>query len=166
MKISSLAITTLLISTGIVSPSLAKVSCSFGVNAAYCWDETNAWHDRYNTGTDAFKVENANNLYNNINQLYQEVLGREVDDSGFVTFSNTIEKGKSLTWVRKRLASSNEARNVITRIYQEILGREVDQSGLQTYTTTLQRGWSLEQVRQDILDSPEARVRQQLMTIS
>jgi hypothetical protein len=166
MKISKLAITTLLISSGIVSPSFAKVSCSFGVNTAYCWDETNALHDRYNAGSDAFKFENASNLYNDINQLYQEVLGREVDDSGFVTFSNTLEKGKSLNWVRKRLASSNEARAVITRIYQEILGRDVDQSGLKTYTTTLQRGWSLEQVRQDILDSPEARVRKQLLTIS
>lgn len=166
MKISRLAITTLLISSGIVSPSFAKVNCSFGVNTAYCWDETNAWHDRYNTGNDAFKFENANNLYNDINRLYQEVLGREVDDSGFATFSNTIEKGKSLKWVRKRLASSNEARHVITQIYQETLGRGADQSGLKTYTTTLQRGWSIEQVRQDILDSPEARVRKQSQTIS
>lgn len=166
MKIRRLAITTILISSGIVSPSFAKVSCSFGVNTAYCWDETNAWHDRYNDGNNADKFKNANNLYNDINQLYQEVLGREVDDSGFVTFSNTIEKGKSLHWVRKRLASSTEAKYVITRIYQEILGRDVDQSGLNTYTTTLQRGWSLEQVRQDVLDSHEARVRKQLLTIS
>jgi len=166
MKISRLAVITLLISSGIISPTFAKVSCSFAVNSAYCWDESNAWHDRYNDGNDYYKFQNANNLYNDINQLYREVLGRDVDESGFITFSNTIEKGKSLNWVRKRLASSTEAQYVITRIYQEVLGRDVDQSGLTTYTTTLQRGWSLEQVRQDVLDSHEARVRKQLLTIS
>lgn len=95
--------------------------------------------------------------HNAINQIYQEVLGRDVDAPGLKTWSRELEKNKRLKDVRRKIAKSREAQTLINQIYQEVLGRNVDSSGLKTFTKHLAKGWSQENVRQNIQQSDEAR---------
>lgn len=163
MRLSLLAITGLLLVAGAVFPKQTQLNCWFTEGAIYCWDETNAWRDRFNDRHYSKHWESRNFLYSDINQLYLEVLGREVDSNGFRTFSQRMHKGKSIEWVREKLASSPEAEQAVNQIYLEVLARHADPGGLDTYTKRLRGGWSLDTVRQDILESAEARHRRQLM---
>lgn len=162
MRFSTLATTGLLLTLGVVLPAQATANCWFTEGAIYCWDDNNAWRDRYDDRNYSEKWLSRNFLYHDIDQLYREVLGREVDASGYRTFSRRVYQGKSLKWVREKLASSDEAKQVINQVYRETLNRDADSSGLKTYTKQLRSGWSLEAVRGDILDSQEARIRQKI----
>ncbi|MCA1992618.1 MAG: DUF4214 domain-containing protein [Coleofasciculus sp. S288] len=164
MRFRISAITALLIPLVVISPAQAQIRCWFADALLHCWNEDNAWRDRYNTRDSGDRWWYKNNLHNEINQLYREVLNREVDSSGLETYSEKVQKGKSLEWVRDDLAGSHEAKNIIRLIYQEILGRDVDPSGLKTYTKRLRRGWSMKEVRLDISDSREAHHRRQYVS--
>ncbi len=158
MRFRILAMTTLLITLGIIPPTSAKVVCSFAESSVHCGDENNAWRQPYNDRDSDEKSRNPANFSKDINQLYREVLNRNVDENGLNTYTKALQKGKSLTWVRKKLVNSTEAReNAIKQIYQEILEREADPTGLKTYIKALRRGWSLERVRRTIINSPEAK---------
>ena len=98
--------------------------------------------------------------YAELNALYQDIMGRPVDESGLATYSKRLAQGKSLDWVSDRLRSSKEGQAVaIDRLYQEVLGREADAGGLRTYGKRLARGWTLSQVRSDLANSKEAQQR-------
>lgn len=97
--------------------------------------------------------------YNDINKIYQEVLGREADPQGLRTWLSELNRNTRLKDIRSRIAKSKETKGVINRIYQEVLGRSVDPSGLKTYRSHLARGWSQNEVREHIQRSDEARKR-------
>ncbi|MFE1743935.1 DUF4214 domain-containing protein [Coleofasciculus sp. H7-2] len=102
---------------------------------------------------------NQSNVYNNINRIYQNVLGRKADNRGLRLYRQRVESGWSLEKVRRDIADSSEAEQVINRLYQNELGRNGDREGLRTYKRRLADGWSLDRVRQDISRSREARSR-------
>lgn len=100
----------------------------------------------------------------NITRLYQEILGRDPDPTGFAAY-----RGLSDDVIREGLLSSPEyksrmeekARNEaqqkaaagsggIASLYQELLGRAPDPSGLSAY-----KNFTDAQIRQAILSSPE-----------
>ncbi|MGB7439575.1 MAG: DUF4214 domain-containing protein [Coleofasciculaceae cyanobacterium] len=95
--------------------------------------------------------------YDEINGIYQEVLGRNVDPQGFRTWSRALRRNHRLRDVRRKVARSREGETVINQIYREVLGRNVDPDGLRTYTGQLASGWSIQDVRRDIRESDEAR---------
>jgi hypothetical protein len=95
--------------------------------------------------------------YNDINKIYQDVLGREADPQGLTTWLSELNRNTRLKDIRSRIAKSRETKGVINRIYQEVLGRSVDPSGLKTYTSHFARGWSQNEVREHIQRSDEAR---------
>ncbi|HAA33117.1 MAG TPA: hypothetical protein DCE56_42090 [Cyanobacteria bacterium UBA8553] len=104
--------------------------------------------------------------YDDINQIYQEVLGREADSQGLTTWLNALNRNTRLKEIRSRIAKSRETKGVINRIYQEVLGRNVDPSGLKTYTNHLARGWSQDEVREHIQRSDEANKRNLILSNS
>jgi len=105
-----------------------------------------------------------------IESLYQDLLGRGVDQSGAATYA-----GWSDDQIRNAIMGSQEFANRqsssqpapsysgggggggtdINSIYQNYLGRGVDASGAATYA-----GWSPEQIISAITSSPEYAQRQ------
>ncbi len=99
------------------------------------------------------------NFYAQINDIYQNILGRNVDNRGLDIWTKALRNGRPLDDVRRDLARTPEARNKINQLYQEILGRDADASGLQTWMSKLADGGNLRDVRRDLERSDEARNR-------
>lgn len=99
------------------------------------------------------------NFYAQINDIYQNILGRNVDNRGLDIWTRALRNGRPLDDVRRDLARTPEARNKINQLYQEILGRDADASGLQTWMSKLADGGNLRDVRRDLERSDEARNR-------
>jgi hypothetical protein len=97
--------------------------------------------------------------YRELNQIYQEVLGRNADERGLRTYSRELERGRSWAYIRREIAESNEAAQAINRLYREVLGRDADRNGLRTYQRHLADGWSLRDVQRSLQRSDEARSR-------
>lgn len=97
--------------------------------------------------------------YDEINRLYRQVLGRNADDRGLRNWSRELQRGRSLSDIRRELAYSREAADQINNIYRQVLGRNVDRNGLRTWQSELARGKSLRDVQRSIERSPEARDR-------
>lgn len=97
--------------------------------------------------------------YDEINRLYRQVLGRNADNEGLRTWSRELQRGRSLSYVRRELAYSREGADEINNIYRRVLGRNVDRNGLRTWQSELARGRSLRDVQRSIERSPEARGR-------
>lgn len=119
-------------------------------NRRYPRDNDNArYNGRRDSGDD----------YENINQIYRDVLDRDVDRRGYRVYSDRIKDGWSLSRVRREIARSSEAREAISRLYQRVLGRDADPEGLRTYQRSLEDGGSLRSVEREIARSQEARER-------
>jgi Domain of unknown function (DUF4214) len=118
----------------------------------------------YNNSSVTSPVYNAPRLsqeqaQDQVNRLYQEVLGRSADYASLRQFADQLVGGRSLSDLRIELATSPEAYEAIRRIYREVLGREADSSGLEAQINELRKGNSLGHVRSSISQSPEARNR-------
>ncbi len=96
-----------------------------------------------------------------ITELYQQVLGRDPDNSGLGAYSDALQNGRiSLVQVRRELAVSPESDQNINKIYQQILGRNVDSNGLRNSRRILEsNGGSLDQVQNQLARTNEARGR-------
>lgn len=105
------------------------------------WSRRNRRDDRYN------------DFHNDIDEIYQEVLGRSVDNKGLRTYSKRLEKGDSLREIRTDIAQSDEATDVVKSIYRDITGRNASRSTIKDYTRRLAAGWTLNDVEDDISDS-------------
>jgi hypothetical protein len=103
--------------------------------------------------------QNFVNLYDDVDRLYQDILGRPVDRDGLRTYADRIQRGGSLGELRRELARSPEGEQALNRLYQEVLGRTIDGGGYKTYRRRLEQDWSLRDVRRDISNSDEARNR-------
>ncbi|MFB2896209.1 hypothetical protein ACE1CI_25140 [Aerosakkonemataceae cyanobacterium BLCC-F50] len=82
-----------------------------------------------------------------INQIYIEVLGREVDFQGIVTWTKELERYRTLCDIRREIAYSREAEAAINQMYQEVLGRNVDRKNLEIWKNVLAKGTSLYRIR-------------------
>ena len=99
------------------------------------------------------------NFYNDINGIYQDILGRNVDNRNLAIWTRALTNGRPTQDIRLELARSPEAQAQINRLYQEVLGRDVDNAGIQTWTRKLADGDSLRDVRRNLERSDEARNR-------
>ncbi|MBW4682388.1 MAG: DUF4214 domain-containing protein [Microcoleus vaginatus WJT46-NPBG5] len=95
-------------------------------------------------------------VYDAINRIYREVLGRDADYRGLRTWARELENGGTLQDIREEIARSDEAENRIEDIYREVLGRNADSRGTRTWVNALAGGASLRDVRERVADSREA----------
>ncbi|MFB2837845.1 DUF4214 domain-containing protein [Floridanema evergladense] len=121
----------------------------------YDYDRDRYDRDRY----DRYDRDGRSQYYDEVNRLYRQVLGRNADREGLRTWSRELQRGRSLSYVRRELAYSQEAEAKINEIYRRVLGRNVDRNGLRTWQSELARGRSLREVERSIERSPEARNR-------
>jgi len=82
-----------------------------------------------------------------INEIYIEVLGREVDDPGIVTWTKELDRYRTICDIRRDIAYSREAEAAINQMYQEVLGRNVDKKALETWKNALAKGTTLYRIR-------------------
>lgn len=82
-----------------------------------------------------------------INQIYIEVLGREVDFAGIITWTKELDRYRTICDIRRDIAYSREAEAAINQMYQEVLGRNVDKKALETWKNVLAKGTSLYRIR-------------------
>ncbi len=88
--------------------------------------------------------------YDDIDQIYQEVLGRRANRDEERTYTRRLEKGDSLRDIRAKIAASGEARDVVKDIYRDITGNNASRSTIKDYTRRLADGWTLGDVEDDI----------------
>lgn len=91
--------------------------------------------------------------YNDIERIYQEVLGRTADRNEERTYTRRLEKGDSLREIRAKIAASGEARDLVKDIYRDITGNNPSRSTVTDYTRRLGDGWTLRDVEDDIIAS-------------
>ncbi|MFB2882100.1 DUF4214 domain-containing protein [Floridanema aerugineum] len=123
----------------------------------YDYDRDRYDRDRYDR--DWYDRGSRSQYYDEINRLYRQVLGRNADSEGIRTWSRQLQRGRSMSDIRRELAYSREAEARINDIYRRVLGRNVDRNGLRTWQSELARGKSLREVERSIARSPEARNR-------
>ncbi|WP_409275848.1 DUF4214 domain-containing protein [Pseudomonas sp. KCJK9111] len=99
----------------------------------------------------------------NINDLYNALLGRDADEDGTALFQNYLATGGSLADVAAFISVSEEAQNrdqsngdFVRELYTSALGRDADESGLETYVSALFNGTSRADVAKYIVGSEEA----------
>ncbi|MEP0872809.1 CHAT domain-containing protein [Trichocoleus desertorum AS-A10] len=61
-----------------------------------------------------------------VDLIYQEVLGRDAKPAVIAGHVNDLTKGRTLSEIRSQTANSEEAKNKINSIYQEVLGRDAE----------------------------------------
>lgn len=99
------------------------------------------------------------NFYSEINDIYNDILGRNVDNRNLEIWTRALRNGRPTKDIRQEVARSPEAQAQLNRLYQEVLGRSIDAAGIQTWTRKLTDGDSLSDVRRNLERSDEARNR-------
>ena len=89
-------------------------------------------------------------LGTNIEQIYQNKLGRAGDQAGIDYWQQQQAGGMSLDDIRSSIAGSGEARQAVESLYQPVLGRASDQAGVDYFMGDLQGGQSMNDVYQSI----------------
>lgn len=117
---------------------------------------------------------------NYLNDMYRQVLGRDVDDSGRAHYLAQIDAGWNWDQIRADLMNSAEGKEVaarrleeakekarelnaayesetneIKRLYRTVLEREADDNGVEHYRSQLRNGWNYGMIAQDLYDSAE-----------
>jgi hypothetical protein len=91
-----------------------------------------------------------------VSQLYQDLLGRPVDDTGLAAWSGMLDAGATRSQVVLDIENSDEFRsNEVEAVYQRLLHRGADAQGLATFSAFLARGGTVEQVQALIAGSAE-----------
>lgn len=125
-------------------------------------DNDRSDRERYSRGDDNDRRDGgrySRGDYKDLDQIYRDVLDREIDRRGYRVYSDRMRDGWSLSRVRREVARSSEATESINRLYQRILGRDADSEGLRTYRKQLEDGWSLRRVERELARSQESRER-------
>jgi hypothetical protein len=99
------------------------------------------------------------NFRDQINNLYRSVLEREPNRNELRAGVRDLERGLSLSDIRRDLARSPEAYSKLNQIYLEVLGREADPAGVEGWRKGLAGGSSLRDIRRAIQNSDEAKNR-------
>jgi parvulin-like peptidyl-prolyl isomerase len=159
MKLGFLTASAIVITTAFAAPAFAQRICIVdNNNNVVCGrPATQGDLERFNNSQPGRSRED---LFRDINRIYQDVLDRRVDREGLRTWAEQLESGRrSLNDIRREIAQSQEARAKINQIYVEVLGRNADPGGMQTWIDNLSKGKSLSDVRNAIANSEEARSR-------
>ncbi len=115
---------------------------SFFAQAFLLIDPVQATHDR---------AQNAA-----VNRIYREILERDAEPAGMITWTNALTRGKTIEQVRRAIAESPEAQKKLNDLYLSMLCRPIDPTGRATWTNALASGWTLWQVASEgIFHSPE-----------
>jgi hypothetical protein len=104
-------------------------------------------------------VLSANPRYDELNRIYQEILGRTIDPDGLTHYSAKLEKkGWSIKQVREDIAKSDEGRRVaIGRSFREIIRRDATVAESDLYLGKMKKkNWTLDRVRREISRSAQA----------
>jgi uncharacterized protein (TIGR03118 family) len=102
----------------------------------------------------SLRAETANERF--VSQVYLDLLHRQVDQTGFNSFTSLLNQGASRTQVVMDIESSLEFRSdEIKALYTRYLHRAADPSGLANFTNFLAGGGTVEQVGTIIAGSPE-----------
>ncbi len=107
-----------------------------------------------------------------IRRAYREILGREPDPDGLVSYRRAIlERGwdeddvrdallKSPEYRRRNEMTRDKAEDIVRRAYRNVLHREADPAGLRGYVDRVLRDhWTQEQVEVELRKSDEYRSR-------
>ena len=73
-----------------------------------------------------------------LNDLYRNLLGRDIDEGGRSYWNQDLARGASINQVAANIALSPEA--TVTRLYRSILGRDPDEGGRAYWRDELTRG--------------------------
>jgi hypothetical protein len=89
--------------------------------------------------------------------LYQDVLGRELDDLGAAAWGLMLAQGASRTDIALLVLESAEGEaQLVQGVYNQYLRRAAEAAGLQYFVAALQSpGWTETQLLTDILASDE-----------
>ncbi len=93
-----------------------------------------------------------------IAQVYLDLLGRVVDESGMANWSGQLDVGVAASEVVLEIeqCSLNEYQTVVVeQLYQRYLRRPADATGLQTWVNFLDAGGTDEEVAANLIGSPE-----------
>jgi hypothetical protein len=89
-------------------------------------------------------------------QLYQDLLGRQVESFGLGVWTGVLERGSSRSHVAQQIANSLEYRTlVVGGLYNQILHRAGDATGLSAFVNALNQGATIEQVTVGLAGSTE-----------
>lgn len=93
---------------------------------------------------------------NFVHDLYERVLGRPADESGYAHWLGRIEAGTPRSVVIESFLNSAEGRTrFVEDLYQTLLERPADPEGLRGYVLALQSGVSEDQIRASFFGSAE-----------
>ena len=92
-----------------------------------------------------------------LNQIYNEVLGRNPSSTELQNASAAVAGGTSLSAIRSALAGSPEAQGDLTQLYRQIFARAATGGELAADTGQLAGGSSLQTVQLTLAQSPEAQ---------
>jgi hypothetical protein len=91
-----------------------------------------------------------------LKSFYRDVLQREIDAGGFISWGQALSNGLSRTAVAAAILNSLESdRSEVTGLYAQFLRRQPDNGGLNAFANALQQGVSNEQVLAAIVGSDE-----------
>jgi hypothetical protein len=92
-----------------------------------------------------------------VDQLYQDLLGREADPAGLAFWQGQLDQGHlTRAQVAAGIESSTEyLTNVVQKAFQQFLHRAGDQAGVTAWVNFLQAGHTIEQMEAGIVGSPE-----------
>jgi hypothetical protein len=103
-------------------------------------------------------------IHRYLNDLYQSVFGRNVDETGRRYWTARIKGGLLPAHVAAGLYGSLEffqdsgsVERFVERLYEEILGREADEGGKQFWIGRYEAGWSRKTIAGEFYGSKESR---------
>lgn len=120
---------------------------------------------------------------NYLNNLFQQILDRNVDENAIGHYLSQIDKGWNWDQIREDLANSAEGKavaerrnarnnelraaydsetNEIQRLYKEILERDADEGGIEHYRNQIRNGWDWNMVADDLRRSDEYKELQRI----
>src|SRR5262249_43423492 len=91
------------------------------------------------------------NGQDNLNLIYQQVLGREPDSGGFATYQALLDSGADLSNVRSIIAHSAEAQMDLVRLFGGILNRDPNAAELMGAENRLADGASLQDLQDGLI---------------
>ena len=91
-----------------------------------------------------------------VDQVYQDLLGRQADDTGLAFWTAQLDQGVTRSQVVAGIESSTEyLTDTVQKAYQQFLHRPADQNGLNFWVSFLQQGNTVEQMEAGIVSSTE-----------
>ena len=88
--------------------------------------------------------------------VYQDLLGRDVDEVGLTTWTQALRAGTPRIAVANAITSSDEFRGgLVSEAFFAILGRDPDPVGAEGWLAAMRSGATIQQLEAGILASPE-----------